>query len=35
MNRSSWLLLLNYRRLKEAEEVGPAGGPALLIYLDP
>jgi hypothetical protein len=27
--------LLNYRRLKEAEEVGPAGGPALLIYLDP
>jgi hypothetical protein len=36
MDRSSWPLLLNYRRLKEAEEKDhPVGGPAVSINLDP
>jgi hypothetical protein len=36
MDRSSWALLLNWGRLKEAEEKGDSvGGPVVSINLDP
>ena len=35
MDRSSWPLLLNWRGLREAEEMGdPVGGPTVSINLD-